>query len=247
MHNMEGDVVIVSGGSKGLGLGITWRLLDAGYRVRSFSRTASEDTARLELEHGGSGRYQWTALDATDHESVAKFVNAIFRQDGHISGLVNNAGINLDRLLPITTPEEIHRVLAVNLEAPLLLTRMVTRVMIQKGGASIVNISSVIGHRGIKGTSVYGATKSAMLGFTRSLARELGPRNIRVNAALPGYIETEMTAGMSSGNRNQVIRRTPLGRLGQVDDVAGVVEFLLSPDSRFITGQAIVVDGGMTC
>ena len=171
----------------------------------------------------------------------------IHRQEGRIDGLVNNAGINLDRLLPMTGPEEIHQLLAVNLEAPLLLSRLVTRVMIQKGDAAIVNISSVIGHRGIKGTSVYGATKAAIVGFTRSLARELGPRNIRVNAVLPGYIETEMTSGMSSGNRNQIIRRTPLGRLGQAEEVATTVEFLLSHNSRFITGQAIVVDGGLTC
>lgn len=244
---MDGKVVVVSGGSKGLGLGITQRLLAAGCRVRSFSRTASAETRLLEEMHARGGRYRWTALDATDHEGLAGFVSGIYREDGHIDGLVNNAGVNLDRLLSMTAPEEIHRLLAVNLEAPLLLTRLVTRVMIQKGDAAIVNISSVIGHRGIKGTSVYSATKAAMVGFTRSMARELGPRNIRVNAALPGYIETEMTAGMPAGNRSQVIRRTPLGRLGQVEDVAAAVEFLLSPNARFITGQAIVVDGGLTC
>ncbi len=244
---MEGKVVIVSGGSKGLGLGITQRLLAAGCRVHSFSRTASEETRQLEEEYGSSGRYRWMALDITDRDGLAGWVNAIHREEGHIDGLVNNAGVNLDRLLPMTSPEEIHRLLAVNLEAPLLLTRLVTRAMIQKGDAAIVNISSVIGYRGIKGTSVYGATKAAMLGLTRSLARELGPRNIRVNAVLPGYIETEMTAGMPDGNRKQVIRRTPLGRLGQIDDVAAVVEFLLSSTARFVTGQAVVVDGGLTC
>ncbi len=244
---MNEKVVIVSGGSKGLGLGITQRLLAAGCRVRSFSRTASPETKLLEDEYKHSGRYLWTPLDATDREGLASFVSDIHRQEGRIDGLVNNAGINLDRLLPMTGPEEIHQLLAVNLEAPLLLSRLVTRVMIQKGDAAIVNISSVIGHRGIKGTSVYGATKAAIVGFTRSLARELGPRNIRVNAVLPGYIETEMTSGMSSGNRNQIIRRTPLGRLGQAEEVATTVEFLLSHNSRFITGQAIVVDGGLTC
>lgn len=244
---MDKKVVIVSGGSKGLGLAITRRLLDAGFRVHTFSRSPSPDTKMLEKEQSDTGRYYWTALDTTDQEGLDKYVNRIYREEGHITGLINNAGFNLDRLLPMTGPGEIERVISVNLTSPLLLTRLVTRAMIQKGNGSIINISSVIGHRGIKGTSVYSATKAALVGFTRSLARELGPRNIRVNAMLPGYIETEMTAGMSVVKKAQVIRRTPLGRMGCAADIAGVAEFLLSPGSSFITGQTIVVDGGLTC
>lgn len=240
-------VVIVSGGSRGLGLAISRRLIAGGFAVRGFSRSGSEETKALEVEHGASGRYRWTDLDATDHDGLAGFVSRVGREDGHIGGLVNNAGVNLDRLLPMTRPEEIQRVLAVNLEGPMLLTRLVTRLMIQKGNGAIINVSSVIGHRGIKGTSVYGATKAAIVGFTRSLARELGPRNIRVNAMLPGYVDTEMTSSMPAPQKAQIIRRTPLARLGQVEDIAGVAEFLLSPAAGFITGQTIVVDGGLTC
>lgn len=244
---MEANTIIVSGGSKGLGLAITQRLLRAGFKVRSFSRSPSEQTQALLLEYGTQGRYGWTALDATDLDGMERFVMRTVEESGPIAGLVNNAGVNLDRLLPMTGVQDIRRLLAVNLESPLLLTRLVTRQMIQRNNGSIINVSSVIGHRGIKGTSVYSATKAAVVGFTRSLARELGPRNIRVNAMLPGYVETEMTVGMPSANRNQIIRRTPLGRLGQVDDIAAVAEFLISPASGFITGQAIVVDGGLTC
>lgn len=244
---MDKKIVIVSGGSKGLGLSICHCLLDAGFFVRTFSRSPSDDTRSLGQLYANTGHYSWKALDATDHEGLAAFVRGIHSEEGHIAGLINNAGVNLDRLLPMTGPDEIHKVISVNLESLLLLTRLVTRVMIQGGSGSIINVSSVIGYRGIKGTSVYAATKSAVLGFTRSLARELGPRDIRVNAILPGYIDTEMTAGMESVKMEQVIRRTPLGRLGYASDIAGVTEFLLSPASGFITGQAIVVDGGLTC
>lgn len=244
---MAGELVIVSGGSRGIGLSLCQVLLRAGFRVATFSRTASEGVEELRREYGASGRYWWSPLDALDGDGLKSFVMRTHQEAGHIYGLVNNAGIHLDRLLPMTSPEDIGRVLAVNLESVLLLTRYVTRVMIQKGNGSIVNVSSVIGHRGIKGTSVYSAAKAGILGFTKSLARELGPKNIRVNALLPGYIETDMTAGLGRAQRDQIVRRTPLGRLGRISDVSVVAEFLLSPASGFVTGQSIIVDGGLTC
>jgi 3-oxoacyl-[acyl-carrier protein] reductase len=244
---VDEPLVLISGGSRGLGLAFSRHLLRSGCRVRTFSRSATDGTQALEDEYRGSGKYAWMALDALDKEGLKEFVNQAHREGGHIFGLVNNAGINLDRLLPVTAPEEISKVISINLESLLLLTRHVTRVMIQKGNGSIVNVSSIIGYRGTAGTSVYSATKAGILGFTRSLARELGPKNIRVNALLPGYVDTDMTAEIPAAKRAQIIRRTPLGRLGDVSDVAAVAAFLLSPASSFITGQAIVVDGGLSC
>jgi len=238
--------ILVTGGSKGLGLATCHHLLEKGFRVRTFSRQTTSAVEELMAEYGGSGQFGWQSIDATDQASIKTYIQELQR-DGGIDALVNNAGINLDRILATTHPDEVHKVILVNLEATILLTRLVVRNMIQGSGASIINVSSVIGHRGIKGTSVYAATKSALIGFTNSLARELGPRNIRVNAILPGYIETDMTVDMPEGQKKQILRRTPLGRMGKPSDIAGVIEFLISPTAEFITGQSIVVDGGLTC
>ncbi|MET1255397.1 SDR family NAD(P)-dependent oxidoreductase [Aliikangiella maris] len=244
---MSKQTVIISGGSSGLGLRMSQQLLAAGYCVRTFSRKASAQTEKLQAEYGADGQYSWRALDTTDHQGVKQFVDAIGKQDEKVVGLINNAGINLDRLLATTSDDEMHKVISVNLESLMILTRAVTRLMLQTGNASIINMSSVIGHRGIKGTSVYSATKAGVVGFTKSLARELGARNIRVNALLPGYIETDMTVNMAESKKQQIIRRTPLARFGVADDIANVAEFLISEKSSFVTGQVIVVDGGLTC
>lgn len=244
---MTKSVIIVTGGSKGLGLSICQHLLAAGHHVRTFSRSSTPELESLLSTYSKNAAFAWSNIDATDHDALKEFVRNIQLEGIQISALINNAGVNLDRLLAMTQPEEVHRVISVNLESSILLTRLVVRSMIQGSDASIINISSVIGHRGIKGTSVYAATKSALIGFTRSLARELGPRNIRVNAILPGYIQTDMTAEMPAGQLKQVLRRTPLGRMGKPADIAGTVEFLISPTAQYITGQAIVVDGGLTC
>jgi len=244
---MNNKTVIISGGSSGLGLEMSQKLLKAGYNVRTFSRKPSDATQTLESIYAESNQYSWSALDTTNHEGLKAFVKQIEKNDEQIVGLINNAGINLDRLLATTSDDELHKVIAVNLESLMVLTRIVTRAMLLTGNASIINMSSVIGHRGIKGTSVYSATKAGVVGFTKSLARELGARNIRVNALLPGYIETDMTHDMAASKKAQIIRRTPLARMGVPSDIANVAEFLLSPASSFVTGQVIVVDGGLTC
>ncbi|WP_444997941.1 SDR family NAD(P)-dependent oxidoreductase [Aliikangiella sp. IMCC44359] len=244
---MNNKTIIISGGSTGLGLEMSQCLLKEGYNIRTFSRNPSDGTQTLESVYADSNQYSWCSLDSTNYEGLKNFVNQIEENNEQIVGLVNNAGINLDRLLATTSDDELHKVVAVNLESLMALTRIVTRVMLQTGNASIINISSVIGHRGIKGTSVYSATKAGVVGFTKSLARELGVRNIRVNALLPGYIETDMTHNMAESKKAQIIRRTPLTRMGKASDIASVAKFLLSAESSFITGQEIVVDGGLTC
>jgi 3-oxoacyl-[acyl-carrier protein] reductase len=166
---------------------------------------------------------------------------------GPIQALVNNAGIARDGVLATMRPVDIDAVLDVNLRGTLHLTRLVARPMLTRGTGSILNISSIIGLRGYSGLAVYSATKGGLDAMTRALARELGPRNIRVNSIAPGYLETEMSSTLGAEQRDQIVRRTPLCRLGRPDDVVGAVLFLLSPASAFITGQTFVIDGGVTC
>lgn len=238
-------IVVISGGSRGLGQGIATALLGSGHTVATFSRSKTDFIAMMEHEY--PERFLWQQADATDGEAMKEFVKAVYMKFERIDGLVNNAGATLDALLPMTTDEEIASTLALNLQAGIVLARNVARVMMRQQSGSIVNISSILGHRGFKGVSVYGATKAAMDGFSRGLARELGVKGIRVNSVAPGYLATDMTHAMAEGRKAQIVRRTPLGRLGEVPDVAPTVEFLLSDGARFITGQTIVVDGGLTC
>jgi len=242
----ESKVVLVSGGSRGLGRSLVEHLLAADYRVATFSRSPPR---RLEeLQSGPYGeRFLWQAADVTDEEGLRELVLALGRRYGRIDALINNAGMAVDGVLPLITPADIHRVIAVNFASAVHLARECSRVMLQQEEGVILNISSVAGLRGATGLSVYGATKAALDGLTRGLARELGPRGIRVNSVAPGYLETDMTAQLDARQQQRIIRRTPLRRLGTVDDVVELVLFLLSPRARFITGQTLVVDGGLSC
>lgn len=245
METKNRKVVLVSGGSRGLGQAICQRLLDSGYAVATFSRSKTDfiDTSLNRL----GDRFDWRAVDVRDTEALKDYVQATYQRFGSIDGLINNAGVTLDRLLPVTSSEEIQDNLFINLQSAITLTRLVSRVMLIQQRGDIVNISSILGTRGFKGVSVYSATKAALDGFSRSLARELGSRGIRVNSIAPGFLETDMTKGMAAARKQQIIRRTPLARLGKVEDVVGLVDFLVSPQAGFITGQTFVVDGGLTC
>ncbi|HEY4176411.1 MAG TPA: SDR family oxidoreductase [Kofleriaceae bacterium] len=243
---MDDDVAVVSGGSRGLGKAIVESLLEAGYRVATFSRTET-DFIR-ELRSGPMAeRVWWQALDATDFDGLRELVKEVRRRFGQLDVLINNAGVAVEGVLPLMRHEEIHRVLAVNLEAAIVLAQACSRSMLAREQGIILNISSIIGSRGYSGLAAYSATKAGLDGLTRSLARELGPRGIRVNSIAPGYLETEMSSTLDPAQHKQIVRRTPLGRLGTVADVVGLVRFLLSPSAAFITGQTLVVDGGITC
>lgn len=238
-------VALVSGGSRGLGLAMVKSLLDHGYRVATFSRSSRESIERLKEKY--RERFNFVEGDMSDQASLVEVVKRVEKDCGPIDALINNAGIAPDGVLATMQPGQIEQVMAVNLTGTLLLTRLVVRQMVVRSRGSIINISSIIGLRGYAGLAAYSATKAGLDGMTRGLARELGPRNIRVNSIAPGYLETEMTHGLGETQRNQIVRRTPLGRLGTPHDIVGSVHFLLSPEAGFITGQVLVIDGGITC
>jgi len=191
--------------------------------------------------------FLWSAVDGRDHEALRAFVAEIGRRFGRIDVLVNNAGIAVEGILPTMRPCEIEAAVSVNLTAALVLAHACSRLMLRQGSGCIINISSVHAIRGHSGVSVYSATKAALDGLTRSLARELGPRKIRVNSVAPGYFDSEMVAHVPDEQKQRIARRTPLGRLARIDDVANAIHFLTSEQASFITGQILVIDGGITC
>jgi 3-oxoacyl-[acyl-carrier protein] reductase len=241
----DDQVVIVSGGSRGLGAAIVSDLLARGHSVATFSRKRTDHVDRC--ERGYVDRFLWREIDATDHRGMKRLVSDVAARWGRIDGLVNNAAIAVDGVLALARSEDVHRVLAVNLEAAILLSRDVTRRMLGQRSGSVVNVSSITGVRGFSGVSVYAATKAGMDGLTRGLARELGGRGIRVNSVAPGYFDSELSAELGERQKGMIVRRTPLGRLATVDDVIGPIRFLLSNEARFVTGQLLAVDGGLTC
>lgn len=233
---------LVTGGSRGLGLAITEALLDRGDFVRTMARTRTTAVDALVAAHGD--RIEFLEGDVAVDADIERFTYG----SASFDGLVNNVGVGLDGLLATQGVATIDRLLDVNLRSALLCSKWYTRARLgAREPGSVVSISSIIGVRGYSGLAAYAATKAGMLGMTRALARELGPRGFRVNAVLPGYLETELSASLSRRQLGQIRNRTPLGRLGTAADVTPLVLFLLSDASAFITGQEFVVDGGITC
>jgi 3-oxoacyl-[acyl-carrier protein] reductase len=237
---------IVSGGSRGLGLAIVEMLLARGDAVATFSRSGSPAIDALAAAH--PGRLIHERLDAADAAAVRGFVDRVAGRFGRIDHCVANAAIAHEGVLATTADAEIDALLAVNLTGSIVLVReCVRQMLVQKlhaGSPSIVVVSSIVASQGSPGLSVYAATKAGLEGFARSLAREVGPRGIRVNAVAPGFLETDLSASLSAENRDRVARRTTLGRLGTPADVVGGIDFLTSPAAAFITGQVIRIDGG---
>jgi 3-oxoacyl-[acyl-carrier protein] reductase len=237
------SVILVTGGSKGLGLTLVRGLLGEGYTVACLSRTSTPEWQQT--IDATPDRLTYIPGDLASSDTLSQAVSRIEDEIGPIDALVNNAGIAHDGVLPTMPPPDIERLVNVNLVGTLLLTRLVTRQMVRRSRGNIVTVSSIVGLRGYSGLAAYAATKAGLDGMTRALARELGPRRIRANSIAPGYLETDMTELLDANHKEQIVRRTPLGRLGRPDDVVGTLLFLLSPASAFITGQTIVIDGGI--
>lgn len=243
-------VVLVTGGSRGLGMGMVRDLLGTGYRVATCSRNGSEEMYELQNRCANDGKFVWLPCAIGDESQEEELVGRVeqWARGDVLYALINNAGIAGEGILATFPNVDSERIIQINLLGALRLSRLVLRTMLAKRTAGrIVNVSSIIGCRGYTGLSAYSASKAGLDGLTRSLAREVGRRGITVNSVAPGYLDTEMSSSLSGRQREQIERRTPLGRLGTVEDVVPIVRFLLSDDARFITGQTIIVDGGISC
>ncbi|MEM9943945.1 MAG: SDR family NAD(P)-dependent oxidoreductase [Planctomycetota bacterium] len=230
--------IIVTGPARGLGLAISQRLTSEGYQVIGIGRKNSDAFTSLE-------RSEFIEFDLEHVDEIHRLVKKIKKEHGAIYGLVNNAGLGLDGVLATMHASEIRKVLNVNLLAAITMTKYVSRSMLEQAEGRIVNISSIIASTGYSGLSVYAASKAGLEGFTRSFSREVGKLGICVNCVAPGYMETDMTAGLEGDKLESVRRRAPKG-LPRVEDAAGAVFYLLSPDGEKITGSVITVDGGAT-
>jgi 3-oxoacyl-[acyl-carrier protein] reductase len=240
--------IVVTGGSRGLGLGIARQLAAVGYRVIAVARKSNKRLASAIEEAGqaGPGELHFVAFDLSDINAIPGLIQNIRKDFGPIYGLINNAAIGTDGVLAIMHNSQIEELVRLNTVSPIVLTKYAVRSMLSEGGGRIVNVASIIGFTGYSGLSVYGATKASMIGFTRSLAREVGRHGVNVNAVAPGFIETDLTQGMGAEQRTQVARRSALRRLAEVDDVANAVEFLLGDKAKNITGTVMTVDAGST-
>ena len=240
---LDGKVALVTGGTRGIGLGIAQALAGDGAKVAVVARNA-EQAAQVAAELPGDGHAGY-GCDVSDPEAVNEMVAAVTEELGAIGILVNNAGITRDNILMRLKDEDWDQVLDVNLKGAFNTTRAVTRGMMKLRDGVIINISSVVGIMGNPGQANYAASKSGLFGMTKSVARELASRNIRANVVAPGFIVTDMTDELSEDQVEELQGQIPLGRLGEVEDIAGIVRFLAGPEAQYITGQIIAVDGGM--
>jgi NAD(P)-dependent dehydrogenase (short-subunit alcohol dehydrogenase family) len=242
MADMQGQVALVTGGVRGIGLAIGDRLAARGVKVAAGYSRDKETAERFLESHTGGSIHQG---NIGDHEDCVRVINEVLDQHGRLDILVNNAGITIDKTARKMSASDWDRVIAINLSGAFYLSQAILQHMLDRGSGRIVNISSVIGSSGNIGQVNYAAAKSGMFGLTMSLAQETARKGITVNTVTPGYISTDMTAAVPEAAMEKVLTKIPVGRLGEPDEVARVVEFLADPDSAYITGQIYAVNGGM--
>jgi 3-oxoacyl-[acyl-carrier protein] reductase len=238
--------VLVTGGSRGIGLAIARRLAGAGYHVIAVARRESQELRAAAAESGAGGAISFRACDLSDTDAIPAFVKSLRDEFGPLYGLVNNAGLGTEGLLATMHNSDIEALVRLNVLSPIILTKYVVRHMMAAGEGRIVNMSSIIASTGYNGLSVYGATKAAATGFTRSLAREVGKVGITVNAIAPGFITTELTQSLNDEQRQRIASRSALRRLPEPEDVAAMAEYLLGEGGRNVSGSVLTIDAGNT-
>lgn len=239
-------VVLVTGGSRGLGEGIVQSYLDSGDLVATCARTSTDRVESWSSAPETADRFLFVPADLASVEDAERLVGAVVEKWGRVDVLINNAGVARDGVLPLFSDDDIDTVVDLNIKGTLYVTRLVSRRMLTRRQGSIVNISSIVGRSGYRGLAAYSASKAALDGLTRALSRELGSRGITVNGIAPGYLKTDMSHGLDEAQLGQIVRRTPAGRLGEPADIARACQFLTDPANSYLTGQIIVIDGGLT-
>ena len=243
MDDTKKRVVLITGGNRGLGLAIAQRLAETGYSVVAAARSCTPELEQLMLENNNVA-YEY--LDLSEIRALHHWATKFIEKYGPPFGLINNAAIAHDGVLGTMHETQIEEVISVNVTATLVLTKYISRTMLRNRVGRIVNVSSIIASTGFNGLSVYAASKAALNGFTKSLARELGKVNITVNAVAPGYMETNMSAGINVTQLEQIRRRSALKRLAKTSEVASSVNYLLSEDASAVTGAIFTIDAGNT-
>jgi len=245
MSQLANQIAVVTGAGRGIGRAIALRFAAEGADIVCVSRTA-ENSGKVANEVRALGRRAWAhAVDVAESRAVAEAGEKILAETGRVDILVNNTGITRDGLLVRMSEQDWDTVLDTNLKGAFLFTKAFARAFIKRRSGCVINISSVTGLIGNAGQCNYAASKAALIGFTKSVARELASRDITVNALAPGFVETDMTAALSEEVRRELLQKIPLNAFGQPDDIANAALFLASPAARYITGQVITVDGGM--
>lgn len=246
LNDLAQKTILITGASRGIGHTIALTL--AAQKAHVVFNYRGDEAAAKELAgaiEAAGGKATALKFDVTDTAAMTTALDAFFKAGNTIHGLVNNAGKSKDQLMLRVKPEDIDELMNVNLKATMVLTNYLSKHLMKAGGASVVNMSSIVGLMGNSAQTVYAATKAGLIGYTKSLAKELSSRNVRCNAVCPGFISTDMTAALPDKAREEYSKNIPLGRFGETQDVANLVCFLLSNASGYITGEVIKIDGGL--